>query len=245
MFQPGASRTSGSTAGWSTRSRKASSRAEEREPVQRVAVRRLRAPDALDRGGQPLDGVRFESILHDDEAVPVEIFPPHVAIYGRGCHPGPETPRARRHRLRCRHQDVQASPARPSEPTGRADCIKASSGVAARLRSSLFEGGASPPEASSSVWPPPHRGRPVTLSRRPRRIGAFASTVRVSLQDLASSITPSALDCAASLTFLPLRRSQQVDWDEVRARTEQSPFAQAFFTLVEELRIVERAADTA
>jgi hypothetical protein len=35
--------------------------AEEREPVQRVAVRRLRAPDALDRGGQPLDGVRFDT----------------------------------------------------------------------------------------------------------------------------------------------------------------------------------------
>jgi hypothetical protein len=32
---------------------------------------------------------------------------------------------------------------------------------------------------------------------------------------------------------------EQVDWDEVRARTEASPFARAFFTLVEGLGIVE------
>jgi hypothetical protein len=31
---------------------------------------------------------------------------------------------------------------------------------------------------------------------------------------------------------------EQVEWDEVRARTESSPFARAFFTLVEELGIV-------
>ena len=99
--------------------------AEEGEPVQRVAVRRLRAPDALDGGGQPRNGVRLESILHDDEAVPVEVFPPHVAIYGLGCDPGPETPRAE-----------------PPPDSARV----------------FSEGGASPPEASSSVWPPPHRG---------------------------------------------------------------------------------------
>jgi hypothetical protein len=32
---------------------------------------------------------------------------------------------------------------------------------------------------------------------------------------------------------------EQVNWDEVRKRTEESPYAQAFFTLVEELRIVD------
>ncbi len=32
---------------------------------------------------------------------------------------------------------------------------------------------------------------------------------------------------------------EQVDWDSVRARTEASPFAKAFFTLVEELGIVD------
>jgi predicted nucleotidyltransferase len=32
---------------------------------------------------------------------------------------------------------------------------------------------------------------------------------------------------------------EQIDWDDVRERTAQSPYAQAFFTLVEELGIVE------
>jgi hypothetical protein len=34
---------------------------------------------------------------------------------------------------------------------------------------------------------------------------------------------------------------EQIDWDVVRARTEASPFAKAFFTLVEALGIVEAA----
>jgi hypothetical protein len=34
---------------------------------------------------------------------------------------------------------------------------------------------------------------------------------------------------------------EQVDWDEVRTRTAGSPFAKAFFTLVEELAIVPRS----
>lgn len=33
---------------------------------------------------------------------------------------------------------------------------------------------------------------------------------------------------------------ERVDWDDVRARTEDSPYAKAFFTLIEELGIVER-----
>jgi hypothetical protein len=33
---------------------------------------------------------------------------------------------------------------------------------------------------------------------------------------------------------------EQMRWDEIRERTESSPFAKAFFTLVEELGIVER-----
>jgi hypothetical protein len=32
---------------------------------------------------------------------------------------------------------------------------------------------------------------------------------------------------------------EQIDWDEVRRRTEESPFAQAFFTLLDELDIVQ------
>ena len=35
---------------------------------------------------------------------------------------------------------------------------------------------------------------------------------------------------------------EQIDWDDVRRRTEGSPYAKAFFTLVEELGIVERAS---
>jgi predicted nucleotidyltransferase len=38
----------------------------------------------------------------------------------------------------------------------------------------------------------------------------------------------------------PIR--EQVDWDDVRERTKESPYAQAFFTLVEELGIVETAS---
>jgi hypothetical protein len=33
-----------------------------------------------------------------------------------------------------------------------------------------------------------------------------------------------------------------VDWDEVRERTQSSPFAKAYFTLLEELEIVRAAA---
>jgi hypothetical protein len=44
-------------------------------------------------------------------------------------------------------------------------------------------------------------------------------------------------------SVLELARSlrEQIDWETVRRRTEESPFARAFFTLVEELGIVERA----
>jgi hypothetical protein len=40
---------------------------------------------------------------------------------------------------------------------------------------------------------------------------------------------------------LELARSlrEQIDWDFVRGRTSSSPFARAFFTLIEELGIVE------
>ena len=45
-------------------------------------------------------------------------------------------------------------------------------------------------------------------------------------------------------SVLELARSlrEQIDWDFVRARTAASPFARAFFTLVEELGVVEPAA---
>jgi hypothetical protein len=33
---------------------------------------------------------------------------------------------------------------------------------------------------------------------------------------------------------------EQVDWDEVRARTSVAPFAKAFFTLLDELEIIQK-----
>jgi Nucleotidyl transferase of unknown function (DUF2204) len=44
-------------------------------------------------------------------------------------------------------------------------------------------------------------------------------------------------------SVLEIARSlrEQIDWDFVRSRTGDSPFARAFFTLVEELGIVERS----
>jgi hypothetical protein len=43
----------------------------------------------------------------------------------------------------------------------------------------------------------------------------------------------SVLDIARTLR-------EQIDWERVRGRTGASPYAQAFFTLVEELGIVDR-----
>ena len=45
-------------------------------------------------------------------------------------------------------------------------------------------------------------------------------------------------------SVLELARSlrEQVDWDEVRERTRDSPFAKAYFTLLEELEIVPAAS---
>jgi hypothetical protein len=48
------------------------------------------------------------------------------------------------------------------------------------------------------------------------------------------------LDFQGSLDIArPLR--EQIDWGEVRERTKESPYARAFFTLVEELGVVEPA----
>ena len=35
---------------------------------------------------------------------------------------------------------------------------------------------------------------------------------------------------------------EQIDWDHVRSRTDESPYAKAFFTLVEELGILTEPA---
>jgi hypothetical protein len=57
------------------------------------------------------------------------------------------------------------------------------------------------------------------------------------------SVVEQEPDFSASLEMARSLR-EQIDWAEVRERTEASPFAKAFFTLVEELGIVE-AADLA
>jgi hypothetical protein len=48
-----------------------------------------------------------------------------------------------------------------------------------------------------------------------------------------------ALDYERHLEFARSLR-ERIDWDEVRERTDESPYAKAFFTLLEELGIVER-----
>jgi hypothetical protein len=59
-------------------------------------------------------------------------------------------------------------------------------------------------------------------------------TKLLSLNEQAPDFT-SVLELARSLR-------EQIDWDFVRERTADSPFARAFFTLIEELGIVDSAA---
>ena len=51
------------------------------------------------------------------------------------------------------------------------------------------------------------------------------------------AITEQEPDYSAVLEWARALR-EQIDWDVVRKRTEASPFAKAFFTLVEELGVV-------
>ena len=83
-------------------------------------------------------------------------------------------------------------------------------------------------------------------------MGALAGRLRARLLVLvavAAVAGPLAL-LAAAADALPMTRcadssavSRAGDWELVRARTSSSPFALAFFTLVEELEIVPRASD--
>jgi predicted nucleotidyltransferase len=57
------------------------------------------------------------------------------------------------------------------------------------------------------------------------------------------ALTEQEPDFSAALEWARALR-EQIDWDDVRARTEASPFAKAFFTLVEGLGIVEPVAAT-
>lgn len=88
-------------------------------------------------------------------------------------------------------------------------------------------------------------GIPVTddLLLRAEQLEVMAVPMRVmTLEDILVTkllvLDEKNLDFGGSLDIARSLR-EQIDWEDVRARTDGSPFARAFFTLVEELRIVE------
>jgi hypothetical protein len=87
---------------------------------------------------------------------------------------------------------------------------------------------------------------PITDEQIDRAPLAEVMAVRVhvsSLEDVMTSklmaMTEQEPDYGSLLEWARALR-EQIDWDEVRAQTDASPFARAFFTLVEGLGIVER-----
>jgi hypothetical protein len=89
-------------------------------------------------------------------------------------------------------------------------------------------------------------GGPITEQTIDRAPVLEVSALRIrvfSLEDVMSTkllaITEQEPDFGQVLDYARALR-EQIDWNEVRARTEASPFARAFFTLVEGLGIVER-----
>ena len=90
-------------------------------------------------------------------------------------------------------------------------------------------------------------GGPVTddVIERADELEVMAMPLRVaSLEDVMVtkllSVNEQEPDYSSVLEFARSLR-EQVDWDDVRARTADSPFAKAFFTLVEELGVVPAA----
>jgi hypothetical protein len=88
-------------------------------------------------------------------------------------------------------------------------------------------------------------GGPITdeMIERAQVHEVMALRIRVlSVEDVMTtkllSITEQEPDFSAVLELARALR-EQIDWETVRARTESSPFAKAFFTLVESLGIVE------
>ena len=84
-----------------------------------------------------------------------------------------------------------------------------------------------------------------TIERAPVR-EVMALRIRVfTLEDVMTtkllSMTEQEPDYSSVLEIARALR-EQIEWDTVRERTEGSPWAKAFFVLVEELGIVERAA---
>src|SRR5207244_177616 len=106
---------------------------------------------------------------------------------------------------------------------------------------------------------PPRRGRAVRARRRPRLLGARRPETEhdidffVKLEVAAVTMPVASLDDVMVTKLLALNEQEsdfggcleiarslreQIDWDWVRERTADAPFAAAFFTLVEELGVV-------
>jgi predicted nucleotidyltransferase len=82
------------------------------------------------------------------------------------------------------------------------------------------------------------------LFARAEDLKVFGVLVRVmSLEDLMVTkllaLEPNALDYGGTLAIARSLR-EEIDWEAVRDRTAESPYATAFFTLVEELGVVSR-----
>jgi predicted nucleotidyltransferase len=94
-------------------------------------------------------------------------------------------------------------------------------------------------------------GVPITdqVLERADVMSVFSVTMRVlALEDVISSkllaLNEHELDYESVLTISRAVR-EQVDWDQVRARTAESPYARAFFALLEELGLDVRGRDRA
>ena len=84
------------------------------------------------------------------------------------------------------------------------------------------------------------------LFARAEELKVFGVLMRVmSLEDLMVTkllaLEPNALDYGGTLAIARSLR-EEIDWEAVRERTASSPYAAAFFTLVEELGVVRRAS---
>ena len=79
------------------------------------------------------------------------------------------------------------------------------------------------------------RGEQLEVMAQPLLVASLDDVIATKLL----AINEQSPDFASALELARSLR-EQIDWDFVRERTGSSPFAKAFFTLVEELGIVER-----
>ncbi|MDP8911125.1 MAG: nucleotidyltransferase family protein [Actinomycetota bacterium] len=80
------------------------------------------------------------------------------------------------------------------------------------------------------------RGHDMQVYATPMRVAALEDILVTKLL----SINDQEIDYGSVVAMARAVR-EQVDWDDVRRRTAESPYAKAFFTLVEELGVVPRA----